>query len=226
MNKTELAEECKRILHGTPVGQSLSGADLQFVRRLIANHPRANEKIGCGICRIEIRRNSQYGANKQSVGFWIVRNDGTETDFSYKKCVTPEKSASRSFIAACRGEVRDHIEDFRNRFFRTATSPTCCITGVPITPKDSHVDHSPPYTFERIVSAFVELNNIDLDDESLCKKGDGQDTAELSCQILRDRWVVFHNSYASLRVISTHANTSIVPKSHRNESLFRERKSA
>jgi hypothetical protein len=176
-------------------------------------HPEAEQKIGVGIAAIEVRP-TEFGKNTR--GFWLVREDGSETDFSYRKCVDNEQTYRKKFLAACRFAVKDHIAEFKDEFFRVAPVPSCALTGAPIAPENSHVDHTPPYTFERIVQAFVTLNALDMDDPALTLGGqDGVLVPLFSSLIMRDRFVAFHNNFATLRVISPFANTSIVPKSLR-----------
>lgn len=38
-------------------------------------------KIGCGIDHFETRENNSHGG--VTVGFWVIRKDGTDTDFSF-----------------------------------------------------------------------------------------------------------------------------------------------
>ncbi|MFE9425559.1 DCL family protein [Kitasatospora sp. NPDC006697] len=55
-----------------------SGED-DFLRALLRLHQDAADKIGQGIDHFEVRRNEPWG----TYGFWAIRIDGTEDDFSY-----------------------------------------------------------------------------------------------------------------------------------------------
>lgn len=209
--KTELTEFIKSVLAGSPLNTPLGEDVANVLRDLFALHPDAEAKMRAGIERIEVRVNGEFARNSQ--GFWIVRADGTETDISYKKCLDGEAAYRNQFIRACRATIRPHIDHFRNEFFRHSPMPTCCLTGQPLRPETCHVDHAPPYTFERIIEAFVTLNGLDLDAPGLCVNGvDGWLLPMIADDILRDRFVQFHNTFARLRVISAPANISIVPK--------------
>ncbi len=212
--KTRVSEYVKGVLSSTPFEQALTGVEFLVLRDLLNWHPDAEQKIGVGIERIEVRRNETHAKNAR--GFWLVRSDGSETDFSYLKCLQGERSHRIKFLAACRFAVKDHITLYRDEFFRVAPVPTCALTGVPITPENSHVDHTPPYTFERITQAFAMLNGLDMEDVSLTLGGmDGVLVPLFSSLTMRDNFVQFHNNHAALRVISAQANLSIVPKSVR-----------
>lgn len=210
--KTELTEYIKSVLAGLPLNTPLDGDPYEIISSLFELHPDAETKIGPGIGHIEIRINKEF--SKISRGFWIVRADGTETDISYKKCLEGESAYRNQFIRACRVTIKPHIEHFRREFFRVALAPTCCLTGEPLSRETCHVDHAPPYTFERIVDAFAALNGLDPNAPGLCVSGiDGWLLPSLADDILRDKFVQFHNTFAQLRVISAPANMVIVPKS-------------
>jgi len=104
--KRQLTERVRRILHSYKPYQKLKRKDFKFMLSLLQNHERANEKVGCGVKAIEVRVNTKYGATNYS--FWIIRTDGSETDFSYQKCITPTSSlnlfraSSKLTYAGCR----------------------------------------------------------------------------------------------------------------------------
>lgn len=217
--KTQLNNYVKQVLANATPGAALEGESLAVVRDLLTWHPEAEQKIGCGVAAIEVRLTPDFGKNTR--GFWLVRDDGTDTDFSYRKCVDSEQSYRKKFLSACRFSVKDHITEFKEEFFRVAPKPTCGLSGVAISPDNSHVDHTPPYTFDRIVQAFVTLNALDMDDPALTMGGvDGLLVPLFASPTMRDRFVAFHNNYATLRVISPFANTSIVPKSLRESGVL------
>lgn len=67
-------------------GQTINEEDSGFLIDGLKRHPRAAEKIGCGV-----RRFFKNPAPKPNYGkscFWIERNDGSTEKFSFQKCVT------------------------------------------------------------------------------------------------------------------------------------------
>lgn len=212
-NKTRVVEYAKAVLNESPLGE-LTGEARSVMAEIFSFHPEADTKFGVGISKIEIRINYDYGS--ASRGFWIVRLDGSETDISYKKCFQSERVYRNQFLSACRFAIKEHVNAFRDDFFRLAVKPTCALTGVPITPNNSHVDHAPPYTFSRIVESFVVLNGLNIDSPGLCLSGfDGLLIPTFADSLLRDKFVQFHNNLASLRVISASANTGLVQQDFR-----------
>lgn len=223
-NKTHVADYIKMILKDYPLGP-LQDESLAVVSELFSFHPEADTKMGAGIARIEIRINHNYSNTAR--GFWIVRTDGSETDISYKKCLEGDRAYRNQFLHACRFAIKEHINAFKNEFFRVALKPTCALTGVSISPDNSHVDHIPPYTFSRIVDAFVVLNELNIDAPGLCLSGfDGLLIPTFADPLLRDRFVQFHNNLASLRVISAAANTGLVQQDARTRTSIKSKDSA
>lgn len=216
--KTQISNYVKQLLAGAALNKPLMDEEHAVMLDLLTWHPEAEQKIGGGVRTIEVRPTPDFGKNTR--GFWLVREDGSETDFSYRKCLEGGQSYRIKFLAACRFAIKDHVAEFKEEFFRVAPSPTCTLTGTPIAPENSHVDHTPPYTFDRIVQAFVTLNALDMDDPGLTMGGvDGLLVPLFASPTMRDRFVTFHNNYTTLRVISPFANTSIVPKSLRENGV-------
>ena len=210
--KKELTERIRSILAQSPLNTPLCNGEFEVVTDLFKLHPEVDTKIGSGIDHIEVRTNNEFAFGSR--GFWIIRTDGTETDISYIKCLQGETAHRNQFVKACRAAIKPHIEHFRKEFFRVAPTPTCCLTGQPIRPDTCHVDHIPPYTFERIIDAFATLNGLDLNTPGLCVTGvDGWLMPTIADDLLRDKFIQFHHTFAQLRVISASANVSVVPKS-------------
>lgn len=206
--KTSAMERVRAVLHDTPRGIPLTGEDDALIRDLLELHPEAPEKIGCGVRHIEVRTNRVNGASHP--GFWVVRQDGTSIDFSYKNCLSGKKPNGKDqFARACRQAIQMHVNEERRRFFAEAVVPTCALTGTPISLGSVHVDHCPPCTFARIVDAFISLYGVDLEDPNLLDP-DSLIVPTLADPVLRDRFVQFHNNHAKLRVISIDANLELV----------------
>jgi hypothetical protein len=72
----------RNMLHRYDVGDRVSADDESVLRAALALHPKADEKIGCGITHFSVR-SADFG----SKCFWINRPDGTTEKFSYMKCI-------------------------------------------------------------------------------------------------------------------------------------------
>ncbi|KAL6842473.1 hypothetical protein ACP4OV_027708 [Aristida adscensionis] len=77
------------------------------VEKLLAYHPRAQDKIGCGLDAVMVDRHPEF---RKSRCLFVVRTDGVWIDFSYQKCL-------RAYI---REKYPTHAERFiREHFKRT-----------------------------------------------------------------------------------------------------------
>lgn len=205
--KKALTERVRGILNTGQVPRTLEPAEAVVLRELLVWHPHATAKVGSGVQRFEIRENAPH----RSRGFWLVRTDGSATDFSYLEILKSGSTYRRGLIDACRFAIRAELQRFADDFFAQAVKPTCPILGIPLTREDAHVDHAPPYTFQRIFDSFVLLNGLDANDESLTDHStDGVMVPLFASQALRDRFVAYHQSVAQLRVISSEANLKVI----------------
>ena len=92
-HKGEARAEVKRILHSYPAGHTLKKADSELITALLAMHPEAERKIGCGVRLIRVGPRKRRGIFRpEEFCFWVHRLDGSRDSFSYKKCFTTEKT--------------------------------------------------------------------------------------------------------------------------------------
>eukprot|EP01018_Ginkgo_biloba_P002441 Gb_38368 [translate_table: standard] len=82
-----LMHSMRKILHFSSYnsGQRLRPEDeREVLEKIVLHHPEVEAKMGCGIDFIMIDNHSKYTSTRC---FYIVRKDGTRTDFSYLKCL-------------------------------------------------------------------------------------------------------------------------------------------
>lgn len=103
IKKIELKATAKIILYK----EVLSNEDKIFLRKLIENHPNAEQKIGVGIVDFYTFR-TMY----KTIGFGLLRTDGTTTDFSYLQCLNP-RTDNYKIKMACRAAVNKSILKFK-----------------------------------------------------------------------------------------------------------------
>lgn len=70
------------MLNRYDIGDKVSIADEDVLRAALMLHPKADEKIGCGITHFSVR-SADFG----SKCFWVNRPDGTTEKFSYATCI-------------------------------------------------------------------------------------------------------------------------------------------
>jgi hypothetical protein len=207
--QNEMRERIRKILYSYPEGIPLAAGDREFMLGILGNHPTAEAKIGCGVASIVVRINPVF---RQQRGFWVVRKDGSETDFSFEKCLRHPAPEQR-LKAAARVAVAPSVIRFKRDFFNAYPVAFCPVTGEPLGPGDCHIDHAPPMTFEAILARFLEESG--LTSEQIKVSGPGQD-GRIGCEIedpeIRGKFILFHDRVASLRVVSKRANLSDVKK--------------
>lgn len=188
-------EEIRALLYSYPLKAVVSAADSFILAELLTRHPRAQEKIGCGIDYFSIDRGG-YGTRC----FYIHRTDGTKTDFSFLRCF---QFSRKDFPAAARRAIEGQIFEFR------LTLPEvfdCPVNGTPLTRNTAHIDHAPPYTFRQIVNTFIALNNIPVESVSYDRSGIG---VSFQGSSLKTLFSLYHKKHAVLRGISREANLSL-----------------
>lgn len=209
--KTDLEDYIRNIVARYKDNQPLDWFDLPFVLDLLGNHAHAENKIGCGVAAIVVRRNPVYRQNR---GFVLQRTDGTETDFSWRECIKPTPHSKKVRIA-CRALVEPYTRAFKQKFFdECGDEAVCPITGESIRFLGSHVDHEPPMTFEAIFRNFVKEYRIDIDRVELKDVlADNKYYDELTDPEIIANWIDYHTQHATLRVVSAKANLSNIKAS-------------
>jgi hypothetical protein len=168
---------------------------------LISKHPEAEHKIGVGVDRFEIRLNPIF---KNQNTFYLIRVNGTSTDFSFRSCITGrKKTAWALFCDAARNAVADQILVFKSSAFMEVDRPACGITGNPVLWNNCHVDHV--VEFSELIRKFVEQNGIDVS-SAVKPSSDMQIVAEFISDDLRRKWCEYHRTFAELRLTTPEAN--------------------
>lgn len=208
--KEDLKTFTKEILYKYSYNQVIPSPDADFLKDLVANHPEAEMKIGCGIDFFTIK------PNMTSRVFYLTRTDGTSTDWSYLSCVTPP---SRLTIVkkAGRNTVRDQVIDFKRRNFKPGM--ICPVSGRSIdTSPLAHVDHMSP-TFDEIVTSFIKERDLDIAQIEL----EGmQDNAiqKTWAGVLGEEFKSYHASRAQFQIVHEYANLSLLDSKKNQPNRF------
>jgi hypothetical protein len=200
--KGRITQYVRDLIAAHSVGDVLQDGNHEFISELFKRHPEADRKIGAGIKRIEIILCPMYGKNKV---FKLVRVDGSSTDISWRQCVDG-KPPKRDAQQALRNAVEYQISAFRQKMF--AEGCYCRITGEPLGPGNSHVDHAPPYTFQRLMDDFLVVKDMDVSEVPITPPADNQTTTYLTDEAFEKEWCDFHKKNATLRLLSIKDNLS------------------
>lgn len=194
--KRAAQSEIRRILHDTPLGQRLVGAEAELITALVGLHHKADEKIGSGIGWIEVRQ-IEYGAK----GFWIIRTDGSVDDFSYRTALNGAGSHRSECLRAMRFAIRDQVTEFRRSAFNEGPR-ICPLTGQPLyNDPTTHVDHITEFSSIADVFAAV-LGGYPVIPITTSMTHPGPALTE-PCLTL---WQDFHREHAQLRIVHSSAN--------------------
>jgi len=188
-SKEDLKTKLKVYLATAPEGIILHVILIEKLQLLLMLHPRAEEKTGSGVKQFVIIKNKR-GSGK---GFMVVRNDGTEKTFSYKKCIDGQTVTNRAkVIEAFRFSIRQQLMDFR----KTIELPAVCgISGRAIeTNAKLQIDHKVP--FWKLLMQFYCSYSVDIN--FLETKGGGE-YLELVDKNVESQFQDFHRKYAVLQ---------------------------
>lgn len=212
--KTKTAEmaHCKAMLARYRDGEFVNDEDSQFLRTLLERHPEAHDKIGVGVTRFFRKRTSQGTSC-----FWVERNDGSTSDFSYKSCVNAKgNTLEQEFAEACRQAVQSDLDAAKLAHFQKHGNAQgkvpCEVTGELVAIYESHLDHQKPMTFEVIVRTFIAANRITIRPDMLSAPRDAQFVTTFVDEKVRQEFREYHNSVARLRIVTARANLSAAGK--------------
>jgi hypothetical protein len=192
----ELHRIATAILHSGIVGW-VDAQDEDFLRWLLQYHSAAAEKIGCGAHHIEIRPN-QF----RSPAFWIVRLDGTATDFSFNVCISGAHPRRAVVYNALRNAVVDQVSEFKQKIL-LAGDARCAVTGASLYPSNSHADHVTP--FKDLADQFIaSVGGIDM--IPIVPSADGVMQHHVADGVVKETWQAFHREHAVLRLVTAEAN--------------------
>lgn len=106
--KAECKEFVKTILNKYQINTPVDKPDLEFISELLKRHPEYETKVGSGIKEIVIKLDGYWVKTRC---FYIVRTDGTYTDFSYGNCIDNDTSREpfKMFNQSARSAVKDQI---------------------------------------------------------------------------------------------------------------------
>lgn len=209
----------------TPIDDAQDHADLMaLLERFDAAHAEEDSQIGCGVDHFDVRMN--YGSGGATKGFWVIRVDGTETDFSFIWAVkgTP-KPEVQEFADACRAAVMADLHAAKREFFAKHGDADGCvpceITGKLVSIDDAHVDHAFP-TFGALVQSFKAARqwHRGIPPGVLTHPQDNQTTTAFVDPDVADAFRAFHHAAASLRVIAKGQNLSMAA-GHRRPKIAR-----
>lgn len=190
-------------------GETVGERDAALLLLLLERHPEVLQKVGCGV-----KRFYRAATPKGTDCFWLERDDGTVTDFSFKSCVDARgKTLFQEFAEACREAIQSDLDQRKKDHFAkhgdSEGKVECEITGKKVAIYESHLDHKKPTTFEVIVHTFVAAHKLEIRPEMLNRPGDGEFAVTFVDKELERSFKSYHAEVAKLRIITATANLQL-----------------
>lgn len=206
--KESVRERCRRIIEASSGATVEDRYEFAFLCDLFGRHPHAAQKIGQGIDAILVRPVPPYN----NLGFYLRRVDGSETDISFRQCVSA-RTDDADLYGALRRAVDDQVIAFKNESFDGKFTLLCPYTGEMLFPTHCHVDHRPPKTFKALADRWIKL--VGGHDRVRIASGDGDVGSRLIDGGQLVSWRSYHGGQADLRIVSPTANLVDIPAESR-----------
>ena len=200
--KATLTAYCKYVLNNADLFTTLRGEWGEVIDGLFHRHYAYDSLTGGVGYEIKVRNCHVNPRNRQ---FYIEREDGSETDFSYVKCISP-KSKSDRIKEILRELIREQTIEYKTKYFAENSDSRgfviCPETNLKMKRNDSHLDHYPKQ-FNEIVADWFAVNNLTFDSLEILS-GD-------ECWTLKDRklsksFFAYHEKVAEYRVVLDKVN--------------------
>lgn len=198
-NKEKLKNYIKFVLNNQDINKLLEGKWLLVVDDVLRGHQEYKQKVGNGSYQIGV---TTCPVNPRNRHFFILREDGSSTDFSYIKALTTPSHATE-VKKALREVIREQTIAYKDNYFKENAIGKYCIcpeTGLKITKKTSHLDHY-PVQFDEIVSAWLENNKLKIKDVLLEPSRDNDVMNYLVDKDLAKNFYDYHLEVAEYRVV-------------------------
>lgn len=204
--KSSLQAYCKYVLNNACPNSALDGEWADVLSDVVKMHERFHEKVLGQQFTVGVRPCSINPINNQ---FYIIREDGSDTDFSYYKAISGHTSKESRIKACLREIVKDQSVRYKDNFFAENQDSkgyiVCAETGLKIKKKDSHIDHYPKQ-FDEIVEDWVKMMNISSEDIVLVPSGDNGTAWKMSDSCLVSSFEEFHHVTAEYRIVLNKVN--------------------
>lgn len=205
-SKEKVKERVRKILYKYKPFTYLNDYDFKIIYDLLTHHKNFITKVGCGVKAFYTMPTED---NPKHNRFMLVRIDGSEEDFSYIKCIVPEK-AKKDIVSILRKLVLPQTNAYKVLYFKQNTWVSE-FSGEPLTFETSHVDHKSPKTFNWLVNEFLKLNKLTFEEIKTKSINNVYDDT-LEDKTLEEKWIDFHLKEAELRIVTINENLSILNK--------------
>ena len=201
-HKKDALSYFKDILNSYEPIQTVNENDFKDLVGLIENRPDKDEKIGCGIEKIQV-----IEVRYKTKCFELIRTDGSSEVFSYRNCINGKSNPLAKFSKTCRETISEDLRNVKLAYFKKFSSKgevKCQETGELCKWEELNVDHRQPNTFSVIVDRFIEVQKIDINTVEYTEIMDG--VYHFTDIELTDSFKKYHREKANLRLVKKTKN--------------------
>lgn len=203
--KTTLTNYCKFVLNNAELGLPLTGDWFDVIDGILRMHESYSEKTKGPGYSIGVRKCPINPRNRQ---FFILRADGTDTDFSYMKAITPKKKSSY-VKETLRAAIKDQVMEWKDNYFRENADRLgyviCPETKLKVKKKNSHIDHYPKQ-FDEIVKEWIDMYKLNSEEIVLLSNGDNSTAWDMEDKSLLESFIRYHKEQATYRIVLDKVN--------------------
>lgn len=192
----------KNILNSYNPRQTVNDNDFKDLVELIENRPDKDEKIRCGIEKIQV-----IEVRYKTKCFELIRTDGSTEVFSYRNCINGKLNHLAKFSKTCRETISEDLRNVKLTYFKKFSSKgevKCQETGELCKWEELNVDHRQPNTFSVIVDRFIEVHKIEIKSVLYTEIMDG--VYHFTDVELADSFKKYHRDKANLRLVKKGRN--------------------
>lgn len=198
-SKTEIEKRCQYLLRRYK-NKEIPQSEFGFLLDVLSMHPDSQTKKSGGVKRFIVKDTKAAGKNYRGYPcFYIVHDNNTIQEFSYKKCLMPNKLSllNKRTLMSYRTAIDPYIMAFKNQ----NANQKCKLCGG----LASTCDHE--YEFNRLVIDFEkQLLNKNIPDQFDFDPLTHQTRFKNSDSSFVDEWIDYHNKHAKLRMLCMSCN--------------------
>lgn len=198
--KTSLTEKCRKILHSYKSGDRLCHDDENFMIDFFTQTARSYKLKGMPIVAVYVRKSKMNPRNSE---FWIKREDDTETDISFPKCITPPKKIDE-IQSACRNAIYE-IKS-RYKFSQTYPRKSALSETTILNANEAEVDHYDMDFVDLVYNWIQENGGEEYIFSKINETVDGEESTEFTDPNLNESFIKYHNAHTHLRIVTKEEN--------------------
>lgn len=204
-NKTTLTAYCKFVLNNQEKDTLLDGEWQDVMSDVLRMHKDFEGKTKGKPFQIGVRACFINPRNRQ---FYVLREDGTDTDFSYIKAITTRSKLSY-VKETLRASIKEQTTSYKENYFKENADSkgyvVCPETNLKIKKKESHIDHF-PVQFDTIVKDWTKMRGVKSEEIVLVRPPANSTVWEMEDKELLQSFIDYHKSVAKYRVVLNKVN--------------------